>query len=207
MTLAVGETGKAGESIKVGFVGLMMIIDLPNVPPFLCLLPRVYSHRSSQQDPAKMQAGSRHSSAPRIPKKFYLTQNVSTKVPQRLTRPYIFQPDYISSHLSLFPPSQPHTPSGWDTLTRLLPQCLCTSYFLFPEHSSQGIFIASTLPSILGSNREVFPENPINNCNSPCQWHCLSPSPNFIFSLQLLSPSSTLWLPYLALFHCLSSPS
>lgn len=80
MTLAVGETCKAGESIKVGFVGLMMIIDLPNVPPFLCLLPRVYSHHNSQQNPVKMQAGSCHSSAPRIPKKFYLAQNVSSQV-------------------------------------------------------------------------------------------------------------------------------
>lgn len=80
MTLAVGETCKAGESIKVGFVGLMMIIDLPNVPPFLCSLPGVYSHRSSQQDPVKMQAGSCHSSAPRIPKKNSTLHKIKAKV-------------------------------------------------------------------------------------------------------------------------------
>lgn len=70
-----------------------------------------------------------------------------------------------------------------------------------------GMAQPSTLPSILGSNREVFPENPIYYCNSPHQWHSLSPSSNLFSSLQLFSPSSILWLAYLALFHCLPSSS
>lgn len=132
------------------------------------------------------------------------SHKIKARVLTKAMRPYIFQPDHILAPLSLFPPSQPHTPSCWATLSRLLPQCLCTSCFLFPRYLYSLLpFLQFLVPIEKSSLKIPFIIIITPFINGPA----CPPSSTFIFSLQLLSPSSTLWLAHPALFHRLPSPS
>lgn len=96
------------------------------------------------------------------------------------TRPYIFWSDYISFSSLLVPSIQPRVLPCCDsnTLTRLLPQGLCTSCSILLEQSSQDLFVSMELsvPTESSSLKILFLTATLLS-----QWYCLSAFLDAIF--------------------------